>query len=43
MEIENEYGNLQVVVPDALEPGWINPVTLVEFDHDRQVVVVSVD
>lgn len=42
-EIRAEFGNSDSVIPDQLEPGWINSITTIEYDHDRDVTVFSTD
>ena len=42
-EIRTEFGNSDSVIPDQLEPGWINSITSIEYDHDRDVTVFSTD
>lgn len=42
-EIRTEFGNVSGVIPDQLEPGWINQITSIEYDHDREVVVFTTD
>lgn len=40
-EIRNEFGESDACIPGELEPTWLNTITSIEFDHDRQVTVFS--
>jgi hypothetical protein len=42
-EIRTEYGNNDGVIPDVFEPTWINSITDIQFDPDREVTVFTTD
>lgn len=42
-EIRTEFGDNDAVIPDSLEPTWINAITGIEYDRDRDVTVLSTD
>lgn len=41
--IAEEYGDLEGVMPDPIERGWVNLVDRVEYDPERQAVQLVSD
>jgi hypothetical protein len=41
--IVDEFGDGPLYLPDALEPAWLNKISDVEFDHDKQVAIATTD
>jgi hypothetical protein len=41
--LRSEFGDAEAVIPDQLEPAWVNGITHIEFDADSQRVVFTAD
>jgi hypothetical protein len=42
-ELVNEFGDFKLQTPDLLEAKWLNDVTDIRYDPDREAIIIAAE